>query len=87
MSSEYRRENTMEDNKYFEQTKYILNPTIHKCLYVLVKYLFFGKEYMSNAKNKLDYFISKLNKVGLKFDKNLLYGNKTTKSPGKRAVF
>ena len=75
MSSEYRRENTMEDNKYFEQTKYILNPTIHKCLYVLVKYLFFGKEYMSNAKNKLDYFISKLNKVGLKFDKNLLYGN------------
>ena len=75
MSSEYRRENTMEDNKYFEQTKYILNPTIHKCLYVLVKYLFFGKEYMRNAKNKLENFISKLNKVGLKFDKDLLYRN------------
>ena len=75
MSSEYRRENTMEDNKYFEQTKYILNPTIHKCLYVLVKYLFFGKEYMRNAQYKLENFISKLNKVGLKFDKDLLYRN------------
>ena len=75
MSSEYRRENTMEDNKYFEQTKYILNPTIHKCLYVLVKYLFFGKEYMRNAQYKLKNFISKLNKVGLKFDKDLLYRN------------
>ena len=75
MSSEYRRENTMEDNKYFEQTKYILNPTIHKCLYVLVKYLFFGKEYMKNAQYKLKNFISKLNKVGLKFGKDLLYRN------------
>ena len=57
MSSEYRRENKMEDNKYFEQTKYILNPTIHKCLYVLVKYQFFGKEYMRNAQYKLENFI------------------------------
>ena len=73
MSTERRRENILEDNKYFEQTKYLLNPTIHKCLYVLVKYLFFGKTYMKASQKKLENFIDKLNKIGLNFEKGYLY--------------
>ena len=75
MSSQNRIEDIMEDNKYFEQTKYILNPTIHKFLYVLVKYLFFGKVYMKDAKNKLCNFINRLNQMGFNFDKDLLDNN------------
>ena len=54
-------ENNTETNKYFEYTKCIIEPNIHKFLYVLVKYLFYGKKYMSNAKNKLASILDKLN--------------------------
>ena len=75
MSTERRRENILEDNNYFEQTKYLLNPTIHKCLYVLIKYLFFGKKYMKLSQEKLIIFIDKLNKIGLNFEKGYLYNS------------
>ena len=51
-----------KQNEFFEHTKYILVPNIHKFLYVLIKYFFMGKEIMSRTKEKLDKFIDKLNK-------------------------
>ena len=47
------------EENYFENTKYIINPTIHKFLYVLVKYLLLGKDYMKKTKDKLEKFIKK----------------------------
>ena len=47
------------EENYFENTKYIINPTIHKFLYVLVKYLLLGKDYMKKTKDKLNEFIKK----------------------------
>ena len=47
------------EENYFENTKYIINPTIHKFLYVLVKYLLLGKDYMKKTKDKLKKFIIK----------------------------
>ena len=47
------------EENYFENTKYIINPTIHKFLYVLVKYLLLGKDYMKKTKDKLKKFIKK----------------------------
>ena len=49
------------EENYFENTKYIINPTIHKFLYVLVKYLLLGKDYMKKTKDKLEKFIKKSN--------------------------
>ena len=49
------------EENYFENTKYIINPTIHKFLYVLVKYLLLGKDYMKKTKDKLKKFIKKSN--------------------------
>ena len=47
------------EENYFENTKYIINPTIHKFLYVLVKYLLLGKDYMKKTEDKLKKFITK----------------------------
>ena len=47
------------EENYFENTKYIINPTIHKFLYVLVKYLLLGKDYMKKTEDKLNEFIKK----------------------------
>ena len=47
------------EENYFENTKYIINPTIHKFLYVLVKYLLLGKDYMKKTEDKLKEFINK----------------------------
>ena len=47
------------EENYFENTKYIINPTIHKFLYVLVKHLLLGKDYMKKTKEKLKEFINK----------------------------
>ena len=58
-------ENTLEEKEYFISAKNIINPNIHKFLYVLVKYIFFGKNYMSNTRYKLVEFIRKLNIRGL----------------------
>ena len=50
-----------KQNEFFEHTKYILDPNIHKFLYVLIKYFFMGKKIMSRTKEKLAEFIDKLN--------------------------
>ena len=34
----------METLTFFENTKTIIDPTVHKFLYVLIKYIFFGKD-------------------------------------------
>ena len=49
-----------KQNEFFEHTKYILDPNIHKFLYVLIKYFFMGKEIMSRTKEQLKKFIAKL---------------------------
>ena len=58
-------EDIIKQNDYFEHSKYIIDPNIHKFLYVLVKYLFFDKKYMSRAKNKLFEIIKRLKIKGL----------------------
>ena len=60
-----------EKNKYFEQTKYIINPNIHKFIYALVKYLIFGKDKMRHLREKLKKIITKLNIKGLGEDELL----------------
>ena len=66
-------DNITKQNKYFEHTKYIIDPNIHKFLYVLVKYFFFGKNNMNRTKNKLIKFIEKLKIKNL--DKSILDNN------------
>ena len=73
---EHDNEEIMEKNNYFEHTKRIMDPNIHKFLYVFIKYLFCGKNYMSEARYKLGKFIDKLNKIGLDIDKSVLDKNK-----------
>ena len=57
-----------KESQYFEHTKNIIDPNIHKFLYVLVKYLFFGKKIMSIAKDKLHKIIDKLKLKNLKIE-------------------
>ena len=57
-----------KESQYFEHTKNIIDPNIHKFLYVLVKYLFFGKKIMSIAKDKLHQIIDKLKLKNLKIE-------------------
>ena len=66
-------DNITKQNKYFEHTKYIIDPNIHKFLYVLVKYFFFGKNNMNRTKDKLIKFIEKLKIKNL--DKSILDNN------------
>ena len=78
---EHDNEDIMKKNKYFEHTKCILDPNIHKFLYVFIKYLLCGKNYMSQAKYKLGKFIDKLNndkfyKIRLGIEKDVLDKNK-----------
>ena len=48
----------MDIKLYFEQTKTIINPKIHKCIYVLMKCLFFGKQNIKrDSIKKLEHFI------------------------------
>ena len=56
----------IKQNEFFEHAKYILDPNIHKFLYVLVKYLFMGKKIMSRTKKKLADCIAKLNREDFK---------------------
>ena len=66
-------EDIIKQNDYFEHSKYIIDPNIHKFLYVLIKYLFFDKKYMSRAKNKLFEIIKRLKIKGLY--KEIVYYN------------
>ena len=51
-------------NTYFRDTKELINPSIHKFLYVLMKYIFYGKSQTKrNTREKLKTFIDeKINK-------------------------
>ena len=68
------------EENYFENTKYIINPTIHKFLYVLVKYLLLGKDYMKKTKEKLEKFIKKSNIKNFNTDIILIQNNCDSKN-------
>ena len=68
------------EENYFENTKYIINPTIHKFLYVLVKYLLLGKDYMKKTKDKLEKFIKKSNIKNFNKDIILIQNNCDSKN-------
>ena len=49
-------------NIYFEDTKELIDPTIHKFLYALMKYIFYGKDQTKNdTRKKLNRFKEKIN--------------------------
>jgi hypothetical protein len=49
-------------NIYFEDTKELIDPTIHKFLYALMKYIFYGKDQTKKeTREKLYEFIKKIN--------------------------
>ena len=51
----------MEDKSYFENTKEIIDPNIHICLYILIKYLFLGEVSLNrDFKPKLQKFIKRV---------------------------
>lgn len=51
-------------NIYFEDTKELIDPTIHKFLYALMKYIFYGKDQTKKeTRQKLNEFIEKINKM------------------------
>ena len=51
----------MEEKSYFDNTKEIIDPNIHTCLYFIVKYLFLGKDSLNrDNKKKLENFIGRV---------------------------
>ena len=65
-----------EQSNYFEYTKYIIDPNIHRFLYVLVKYFFFKRTYMESSQEKLQRIIRILRRNGLNLDINCLENKK-----------
>ena len=68
-------EHIFKEKEYYINAKNIIDPNIHKFLYVLVKYIFFGKNYMSKTRDKLVKIIKKLNIRSL--DEKILYKNRS----------
>ena len=68
-------EHILKEKEYYINAKNIIDPNIHKFLYVLVKYIFFGKNYMSKTRDKLVKIIKKLNIRSL--DEKILYKNRS----------
>ena len=50
----------MEKSSYFEDTKELINTTMHKYLYALMKYMIFGKPVKNFTKEKLKKFVELL---------------------------
>ena len=65
-----------EQSNYFEYTKYIIDPNIHRFLYVLVKYFFFKRTYMESSQEKLRRIVRILRTNGLNLDINCLENKK-----------
>ena len=58
-------------NIYFKDTKELINPTIHKFLYALMKYIFYGKDQTKKeTRQKLNDFIDKINEKEKKKSKH-----------------
>ena len=77
-------EDLTKQNKFFEYTKYLIDPNIHKFLYVLIKYLFLGKQNMSHTRDKLTKIMERLKIQNL--DKNIL-SNKKCNFNSFKAIF
>ena len=53
----------MEKHSYFKETKELINPNMHMFLYVLMKYIIFGKENIKDkTRDKLEKFVEVINK-------------------------
>ena len=48
----------MKKSSYFEDTKELINPTMHKYIYALMKYIIFGKKVKTITKEKLKQFVN-----------------------------
>ena len=57
----------METSSYFEDTKELINPTMHKFLYILMKYMIFGERINKKTIKKLQTFAEKY-KIQLQID-------------------
>ena len=57
----------MEKSSYFEDTKELINPTMHKFLYILMKYMIFGERINKKTIKKLKAFAEKY-KIQLQID-------------------
>ena len=57
----------METSSYFEDTKELINPTMHKFLYILMKYMIFGERINKKTIKKLKAFAEKY-KIQLQID-------------------
>ena len=70
----------MEEEKIFEDAKEIIHPQIYKFIYVLFKYIFFGKKSINDEIYlKLQKFVERLNKKGFKINLNVIEKNRKDK--------
>ena len=70
----------MEEEKIFEDAKEIIHPQIYKFIYVLFKYIFFGKKSINDdIYLKLQKFVERLNKKGFKINLNVIEKNRKDK--------
>ena len=52
----------MKKSSYFEDTKELINPTMHKYIYALMKYIIFGKKVKTITKENLKKFVDSIKK-------------------------
>ena len=52
----------MKKSSYFEDTKELINPTMHKYIYALMKYIIFGKKVKTITKENLKKFVDLIKK-------------------------
>ena len=52
----------MKKSSYFEDTKELINPTMHKYIYALINYIIFGKKVKTITKENLKKFFDLIKK-------------------------
>ena len=66
----------MKKSSYFEDTKELINPTMHKYIYALMKYIIFGKKVKTITKENLKKFVDSIKKI-IKLNSKLVLNHQT----------